>query len=115
MKRIQQITEDPNQTTRVILDDGSFFDLTLKFFPQQRGWFIQRLVYKDFVLNGFRVCNSPNFLRQYRDQLPFGLACRTESLEEPLFQDDFSKGFAGLFILDAEEVEQYERSLSAKV
>jgi hypothetical protein len=115
MNPLTQVTSDNLQKQSIILDDGTLFDLTLQFVPMQFGWFIQSLVYGEFTLQGFRVSTSPNMLRQYKNKLPFGLACFTKDNGEPTQQQDFSSGYATLYLLSAAEVALYEEILSGQV
>lgn len=112
MNIIQQITSDPYQKQSLILPDGSSLSLTIYFRSMQFGWFIESLIYKDFVLNGMRITSSPNMLNQYRNQIPFGLACYSTQNREPTQQKDFSSGASKLYLLTQAECAQYARLLS---
>lgn len=112
MFQIQNITADARQKQTLVLDDGSFVEISIAFVPMQQGWFITSLVYGDFVLNGLRICNSPNMLYQFRNQIPFGLACFSNQEREPSLQDDFFSGASRLFVLSEEEVDAYVGFLS---
>ena len=72
---IQQITNDPRQKQRLVLEDGTYLDIELYFVPMQYGWFVTSLTYGDFELTGLRITNSPNMLHQFKNKIPFGLAC----------------------------------------
>lgn len=97
----------------LVLPDGSSISLTIYFVPMQFGWFITELSYGDFVLNGLRITTQPNMLYQFRNVIPFGLACFSPSGREPSLQEDFASGASVLYILTAEEVQQYADFLSA--
>lgn len=116
MFSIQQVTNDPKQKQVLLLDDGTSLSLTIRFVPLQLGWFIDNLTYTatGFELNGMRVTNQPNMLRQFKNQIPFGLACFSRSDREPSQQNDFSSGASKLYILSAAEVQAYEDFLSGK-
>lgn len=111
MLLIQRVTSGALQTQALVLDDGTSFSITMYYRPIQRGWFINELVYGDFVLRGIRIVNSPNMLQQWRNKIPFGLACYTESNREPTLQDDFASKAAKLYVLTATEVAQYQEYL----
>lgn len=111
MLLVQNITSDALQKQTLVLPNGASFTLTMYFRPMQYGWFINELVYGSFTLNGVRITNLPNILHQFRNQLPFGLGCFTVADREPSQQDDFSSGVAQLFVLTADEVEQYAEFL----
>ena len=105
MFRIQQITDNAYQQQTLVLPDGESIFIQIEYKPMQYGWFIRRLEYLDFVINGVRICTSPNLLYAFKNQIPFGLACTTEANNEPTQQQDFSSGRSKLYILTAEEVE----------
>ena len=109
---IQTITNDPQQKQTWVLQDGTAIAVQLEFKPMQFGWFINSLTYGNFSLNGYRVVNSPNMLYQFKNQIPFGLACFTTGNREPNQQQDFSSGNSVLYILSAAEVDQYTEFLS---
>lgn len=108
---VQQITSDAYQKQRLILEDGTALDLVIYFRPMQLGWFIQDLIYGDFILHGLRITNSPNMLNQFRNLIPFGLACFCDQNREPTQLQDFSSGAAKLYILDASETALYAELL----
>lgn len=110
---VQQVTDNPNQQQTLILPDGTKVALNLYFSPIQQGWFILSMVYGTFTLKGVRITNSPNILQQFRNQIPFGLACYSTANREPSLQQDFSSGASKLYILSAAEVNQYEEYLLA--
>lgn len=103
---IQQINSQPRQKLTLILSDGSSFDLTIEYKPLQVGWFITEISYQGFIINGMRITTNPNILYQYKNQIPFGLACFTDGNQEPMLSEDFSSGRSKLYILSAEEVDE---------
>lgn len=106
------ISEYPYQTRKLTLPDGKRITLTQQFRPMQYGWFITELTYENFTLNGLRICVSPNLLHQYRNQIPFGLACFSKGNREPTLAEDFQSGNVQLYILDEAEVQAYTEFLS---
>lgn len=112
MNKINQVTNDTRQRQTVPLDDGSTFEIAIYFMPMQYGWFIEELIYGDFKITCMRIVNSPNILHQFKNQLPFGLACISNEDREPALQDDFSSGASSLFVLSSTEVKEYEDYLS---
>jgi hypothetical protein len=102
MNQILQITNDFKQKAKVILINGSPMTLNLRFSPMQAGWFAD-ISYIDFTLNGLRICNSPNILHQYRNQIPFGLGCFSVGQREPSLQDDFSSNSSKLYLLTSDD------------
>lgn len=103
MTLIEQITADPNQSTTVLLDNGKKLILKLLFKPNQIGWFLS-LTYEDVTINTIRITTSPNFLYQFKNIIPFGLACFVTGNEEPTFLEDFESGRAQLFVLSEDEI-----------
>jgi hypothetical protein len=107
MYLIQQITDDPLQKQTLILPNGISLSLTISFAPMQYCWFVVSLVYGSFTLNGLQITNSPNMLHQFKNQIPFGLACFSTNNREPSQQEDFASGASQLYLLSAAEVAQY--------
>lgn len=107
MLQIFNITADAQQIQTLNLPDGTNIILQLYYNASQYGWFITSLTYGSFQLNSFRICNSPNMLNQYRNQIPFGLACVTIDSREPTQILDFQSGNSILYILNAQEVQEY--------
>lgn len=112
MNQILQLSSDKFQKRTLTLQDGTTFDLTMYFVPMQKSWIITELVYGTFTLNGLKISNSPNFLRQFRHRIPFGLACFSINDREPGLLEDFSSGNSKLFILTQADVAAYEAFLS---
>ena len=112
MLLITQVSSNPLQERTFLLGDGSQFTFSLYFVPLQAGWFIPQLVYGDFTINGLRISNSPNMLHQFRNQLPFGLACYSDANREPALQEDFSSNASRLYVLTADEVQEYQGYLT---
>jgi hypothetical protein len=107
MNLIQKITSDPLQQQAIVLADGTSFSMTMYFIPLQQGWFFTEIVYGTFVLNGLRICNNPNMLYQFKNILPFGIACFSKENREPSLQQDFSSGNSQLYLLTEAEVQEY--------
>jgi hypothetical protein len=112
MYLIQQVTTDALQKQTLNLPDGTQVSITLQFVPMQFGWFIRTLTYGTFTLTGLRVTNSPNMLNQFRNQLPFGLACYSQGNREPSQQQDFSSGASKIYVLTQAETAAYAELLT---
>ena len=112
MLQITNITSQPIQNLGLTLPDGSNAVLQIYFRPMQYGWFINSLTWNSFTLQGFRISNSPNMLRQWKNKLTFGMACFSTGNREPSLILDFSSGNSNLYILTAAEVQEYEEYLS---
>ena len=111
MYLIQQITSNPLQKQTLVLQDGTSVTLIMYFRPLQTGWFINEITRGDFTLYGLRITNSPNMLNQFRNQIPFGLACFSTANREPSQQQDFLSGASKLYILEQDEVDEYAEFL----
>lgn len=113
MLKIKGISTDALQELTLILPDLSELVVTIYFTPMQYGWFIRSLSYGDFKLNGLRITNQINMLRQFKNIIPFGLGCFSTNDREPSLQDDFLNENSILYILTQAEVEAYEDYLNA--
>lgn len=113
MNQILQVTQDFRQTRTLVLGDGTQLTFSLYFVPMQQCWVIPEIVYGDFRLTNIKVVNSPNLLHQWRNQIPFGLACFTIGNREPSLQEDFSSNNSRLFLLPNADVVAFTESLIA--
>jgi hypothetical protein len=111
MIQIQTITSDFYQRQTVNYNNSSIV-FTLKYSPQQLVWYIEQLVYGGVTIQGMRVSTNLNILRQFKNLLPFGMACLTLDDNDPTQQQDFSSGYANLYILDPTDVLAVEATIN---
>lgn len=111
---VPSLTNTPAQKQNLVLVDGTQVVVSMRYVSLQVGWYLQTISYAGtlFELHGVRIVNSPNFLHQYRNKIPFGLACDSPSGREPTLIDDFASGASVLYILDTEDVANFTRLLS---
>lgn len=109
---INDITNETYQSKTFVLEDGTSFEMTLYFIPLQYMWVITELIYDGFTIKNHRVVNSPNFLHQFKNKIPFGIGCISEGDREPMFIGDFSSGASKLILLTESEVDEYGDFLS---
>jgi hypothetical protein len=111
MNQLNGLTDAPAQTSGITLPDGTTAVLNLAYRPQQSGWFYD-LTWNGnastFQLNGCRLVTSPNVLRQFMNQLSFGLWVYTADQSEPIYQTDFLTGRVALYLLDPEDIANIE-------
>ena len=112
MNALSQVTSDPLQSQKLSLPDSSLVQITMYFVPNQNAWFFTNITYGNFVLNSLRICNSPNLLRQFKNIIPFGLACYSTTAREPSLQQDFSSGASTLYLMNEIDVAQYEQIIA---
>lgn len=119
MNQVNGITAQPAQVVGLTVADGSRATLTLRFRPQQNGWFFDLQwpgpggAVAHYNTFGRRVVSSANMLRQARDLIPFGLACFTPDNADPAAQGDFADGSAVLVLLAAADVDAVEETVYA--
>ena len=108
---LQGLTDSPNQQYPITLPDGSVVTMNLYFWPQQNGWFY------DLTWNGKtpvwqslgnQLVSSPNILRQYRNNIPFGLTVSTVDGLDPTGQEDFVDGTCTILLLSVSDIAAIE-------
>lgn len=107
---LDNITGFANQDLVVQLPNGETFNLHLVYEATTERWIFD-LAYQDFSVNGVGLCCFPNIIRQWKNILPFGLACVTDDQTDPFTVDDFTIGRARMYVLTAEEVSVIETSI----
>jgi hypothetical protein len=110
MNKIDNITADPNQTTKLVLADGSIVVLSLVYFPSIQRW-MASIIYGTFQVNNINVSVNPNFMREWRNIIPFGLACFTTDGIDPVYLEDFQDEKASLYLLDEADVLDIEATV----
>ena len=110
MKEITSITDRSKQKFNLVLENNETVEFNLYYSPRQQAWFYD-FTYNDITCNGSKVVLSPNALRQFKKNIPFGIAFIAASYVEPFALDDFSSGRVSMFILNEEEVQQIESSI----
>lgn len=114
MNSITGLTSQANQDSFILLDDGSRVKLSLQYRPQQAGWFFDlswpgnAALPVPFTINGMRLVTSPNFMRNYRRLIPFGLMLFTVDQGEPMGITCFVDGTTDLILLNAADVAEIE-------
>lgn len=106
MEQITSLTGANTQSMIITTAAVSGLEITLQFYATQKSW-MYSLKYGEFGIENQRLHLSRNILDKYKNLLPFGLYVKSLDGGEPLFQDDFVYPRIQLFILNAEEVEDY--------
>lgn len=107
MNSIDNITDDANQLITVVLDDGTNVLLNLVYRPAVQRWTVD-VAHGTFIVNGINITVNPNFMREWRNVIPFGLGCTTTDGGDPVYLEDFVNGRATLHILTAADVAAIE-------
>lgn len=107
MQLITQLTDNPTQTMKLVLDTKELVQFDLRFMPTQRSWYCN-IIYKEIELYGLKVALFPNILRHFKNMLPFGIMFKANDHVEPFKLDDFTTGRVQMYVLNQDEVEQIE-------
>ena len=110
MRFLNRIIDHPHQRFFLTGNANQRIAMTLRFLPLVESWVID-IEYEDFRLYGVRVVNSVNFLRQYRNIIPFGMSCQSRDNLDPVFINDFSSQRTALHLLDSEDVQRIEAGI----
>ncbi len=110
MTQIDNITDQANQTTQVVLEDGSILTLQFIYDGSTERWTVN-VSHTLLTVNGMNVSCYPNMLRAWRNLIPFGLACTTLSGYDPTNVQDFINGQAQLYVLNEADVQDVEETV----
>lgn len=118
MRKINGITREAKQVLSIPLDDGTVFELNIFYSPRNEAWFIKELSYVsdnyNLTIRGLKIYNSNNILHQFKNRIPFGIACYVKEDREPKFIQDFEMNNVELFVLNQNETTLYGRYLSGQ-
>jgi hypothetical protein len=109
MIQIDNLSDDADQTTEVVLDDGSVVQFEFNFLPAVQLW-MMNVTYGSFQANGITLVSHPNILREFRNNIPFGLALTSADGFDPLDISDFISGRIVLYVLTQSDVADLEAS-----
>lgn len=103
MNRVDNLTKAANQQTTLLLPDGTAASVTLLFHGATERW-TMNVTYGTRTVNGIGVAFHANILRQWKNTLPFGIACITSDQTDPFLADDFLTGRANLYLLSPADI-----------
>jgi hypothetical protein len=109
MRFLNKITNAPSQRFFLTGNPGQRIIMDLRYLPTQQLWLMD-IEYENFTVKGIAVLSSPNLLRNYRNIIPFGIACLSSGGLDPYFIDDFTAGNAAMYLLDSADVAAVEES-----
>ena len=100
MKQITALTDSPIQSLIIVDELGNNFNLNLRWQDLTSSWYYD-LIYSDsnFSLMGCKLVTNLNLLKQWKNILPFGLACLSSDGQDPFSQEDFANNRINLFTL----------------
>lgn len=113
MDKIDTFGDEAKQKITMFLDNGERVVFSFEYRPNQLGWFVS-YEYKDHKQSNIRLVTNYNILRTYSNYLPFGLRCDTIDKEEPMDLDDFSSGYASVFLLQKDDIQNIEANFYAE-
>jgi hypothetical protein len=107
MLYINKITNDPQQQMNLTGIPGVTIKMTLRWMPRIQGW-IAGFALGSTIIEGVQVVTGANMLRQFKNNIPFGIACLTASGLDPYTINDFATQAANLYLLNAADVAALE-------
>jgi len=110
MNIIDGLGNEAYQIIQLVLSDGSVAVLELKYRPMTQRWNLD-VVHDTFpagAVRGIGLSAHPNLLRQWRNVIPFGLACVTNTGVDPFSIEDFATQRAVLYLLQGADVRTIE-------
>lgn len=114
MYKINSLGNEPKQQISLLTEENTRVVLNFEYKANQLGWFFS-FEYEGIQYNNIRLTTSYNILRAYRNWLPFGIMCATNDDFEPMDLNDFSTGYANVFILTKEDITGIESNFYTKV
>ena len=110
MQLISNLDDEADQITNVVLDDGSVVQFEFIYKPTIERW-MMNVTHPDLTVYLLNLCAGPNVLRDWRNVIPFGLACVSTDGADPFYIEDFASGRITLYVLSASEVAAVESTV----
>lgn len=107
---IDNLTGFANQVSQLQLPDGSVASMSLLYNGTTERW-TMNVTYGNFTCNSIGVCCYPNILRQWKNVIPFGIACATADETDPFDVNDFLTKRAVLYLLTESDVSSVESQI----
>lgn len=103
MYKFTSLGSEPKQEITMLLSDNSRVVFNFEYKPNQLGWFFG-FQWGEYNYQNLRLTTNYNILSAYSSYLPFGLRCDTADFEEPYDLEDFSSGYAVLYLLPKADI-----------
>lgn len=113
MLYINKITADASQQINLTGIPGIIIGLDLRWFGRNNLW-VADISYNNTLIQGVTVTESLNFLRQWKNILPFGISCLTTTGFDPSTVNDFVNQTANMYLLNSDDVAGVEAYLSSQ-
>lgn len=107
MNILDGIRATGTQTIKTAAENGDQIEITLYYRPAIQ-WWTMDISCNSFELNGYRIYNSLNMLDQFKNIIPFGLACLVSDGGEPFLINDFSTARCQLCVLTPSEIAEID-------
>lgn len=110
MLYINKITSDPSQNINLTGIPNLNIAMTLRYLARMQLW-VMGLKFGTTTINGIMVTTAPNMLRQFKNNMPFGIACLKADGLDPYYLTDFSTQAANLYLLNSDDVAVLEAEM----
>ncbi len=110
MLRIDNLSTEGKQMTRVVLPSGGDMTLTLSYRAAAQRWTMD-VSADGFEVQGVDMCIHPNILRPWKNLIKFGLAISAVDGVDPVYVDDFGNDRVQLYVLTEADVQEIETVL----
>lgn len=110
MQEITNLSDEADQLTKIVLNDGSVAVFEFIYLPAIERW-VFSVSHPTIEVDRLILCTGPNILRDYRNVISFGLACYSTDGADPFYIEDFESGRITLYVLNADEVAYFEASI----
>lgn len=112
MLYINKITADPQQQMNLTGIPGVTINTTLRFMPRIQRW-IMGFQFSGRSIQGVPVTTGLNILRQFKNNIPFGIACVSASGLDPFDVQAFISQSSNLYLLNSDDIAQIEAGIAA--
>lgn len=107
---LTQLTNSASQKFVLTSETGEAVEFALRFLPRINSWVFD-CSSGEFNVKGARLANSPNLLRQWRNNIDFGLMVTSTDGGEPQFLNDLATGRVSIYLLNVADIADIEQNI----
>jgi hypothetical protein len=106
MRQITALGNDVKQKFRMLFFTNETIEFFFEYRNTQSGWY-WGFTFRGRTIINMRLVLGANIIREFRNTLPFGIACTATDNEPPLDVNDFLNGRVSIYLIEGKDEIEY--------